>query len=133
MSTVTELALFKDCVERPKHITFVEDLNLDRIPNPSNFEELSNHETNRKKAIKLFHMAWSGTTKYIREICMQKGKPIEFPGLGIFNPLKFVKEVSGDKLTSNNLDALNHETHTDVEFYAYQSFLSSCQNKCKIT
>jgi hypothetical protein len=44
MSTVTELALFKQCVENPKHITFIDDLNLDKISNPSNFAELSMHE-----------------------------------------------------------------------------------------
>lgn len=44
MSTVTELALFKQCVENPRHITFIDDLTLDKISNPSNFAELSNHE-----------------------------------------------------------------------------------------
>lgn len=44
MSTVTELALFKSCVENPKHITFIDDLNLEKISNPSNFADLSLHE-----------------------------------------------------------------------------------------
>jgi len=66
MSTVTELALFKQCVENPKHITFIDDLNLEKISNPTNFADLSMHDIQKKKALKLFHMTWSGTTKYIR-------------------------------------------------------------------
>ena len=31
MSTVTELTLFKKCVEDPKHLTFMDDLTLDKI------------------------------------------------------------------------------------------------------
>ena len=66
MSTVTELTLFKKCVEDPKHLTFIDDLTLDRIQNPSDYLSLSNHDILKKKALKLFHMVWSGTTKYLR-------------------------------------------------------------------
>ena len=44
MSTVTELALFKQCIEDPKYLTFIDDLTLDKIPNPSDFLNLSNHD-----------------------------------------------------------------------------------------
>ena len=40
-----------------------------------------------RKGLKLFHMAWSGVTKYIRSIIFEKKSPCEFPGLGIFLPL----------------------------------------------
>ena len=66
MSTFTELTLFKKCVEDPKHLTFIDDLTLDRIQNPSDYLSLSNHDILKKKALKLFHMVWSGTTKYLR-------------------------------------------------------------------
>lgn len=36
MATVTELALFKKCVECPLTIKNFEDFNLDRIPDPTN-------------------------------------------------------------------------------------------------
>ena len=35
MSTVTELSLFKQCVEKPSFITCLGDLNLDKIPDPT--------------------------------------------------------------------------------------------------
>ena len=40
-----------------------------------------------RKALKLFHMSWSGVTKYISSIVFDKKTPCEFPGLGIFLPL----------------------------------------------
>ena len=70
MSTVTELALFKQCINNPKHLTFIDDLSLDKISNPSDFLTLSAHDIQKKKALRLFHMVWSGTTKYIRQICV---------------------------------------------------------------
>lgn len=36
MSTITELALFKSCVENPLAISKLEDLNLDKITDPTN-------------------------------------------------------------------------------------------------
>jgi hypothetical protein len=39
-------------------------------------------------------MAWSGLTKYIRTICQIKGRSVEFPGLGIFVPVKKYNEIS---------------------------------------
>ena len=50
-------------------------------------------------------MVWSGTTKYLRSICQEKGKPIEFPGLGIFNPIAIETDIQ--KLNSKTLGALN--------------------------
>ncbi len=41
----------------------------------------------QRKAIKLFHMAWSGVTKYLRTLLINKKSPCEFPGLGIFYPV----------------------------------------------
>ena len=78
-------------------------------------------------------MAWSGTTKFIRQMVIVKGRPVEFPGLGIFNPITLQpkEEAAGEKLTSENLGALNQDQ--DIEFYVYQSFMSSCQNKIRIT
>lgn len=32
-------------------------------------------------------MAWSGVTKYIRSVVLDKKSPCEFPGLGIFFPI----------------------------------------------
>jgi len=87
MATLTEIALFKACVENPQYLKKPDDLNLDRISDPSNAHELDEFEIFCKKAIKLFHMSWSGITKYMRTVCQVKCKPVEFPGLGIFLPV----------------------------------------------
>ena len=41
MSTVTELALFKECVENPIITKNFDDLNLERIPDPGNLEDMT--------------------------------------------------------------------------------------------
>lgn len=62
------------------------DLKLDKISEPKDAENMTEYEILEKKALKVFHMAWSGITKYMRTIVQVKNKPIEFPGLGIFVP-----------------------------------------------
>lgn len=87
MATLTEIALFKACVEKPQFISDYSSFNMDRISGPSNCEGLSEEEINNKKLNKLYHMAWSGICKYMRTVTQIKNKPIEFPGLGIFVPV----------------------------------------------
>jgi hypothetical protein len=72
MATLTEIALFKACIQTPQYIKSFADLNLDRISGPSNSGELSEEEIFKKKLDKLFHMAWSGITKYIRTVTQVK-------------------------------------------------------------
>ena len=69
MATITELALFKECVENPRFLQRLEELNLDKISDPRNLEELSEKTYLQKKALRLFHMTWSGVTKYLRTVC----------------------------------------------------------------
>ena len=68
MATLTEIALFKACVETPQYIKQFSDLNLDKITGPTNCDDVSEEEIYKKKLNKLFHMAWSGITKYIRTV-----------------------------------------------------------------
>jgi hypothetical protein len=42
------------------------DLNTEKIPDPSDWYNMTDDEILKKKALKLFHMVWSGTTKYFR-------------------------------------------------------------------
>jgi hypothetical protein len=85
MSSISEIALFKACVDQPRSGASILDLNLTRIRDPTNFSDQIDYS--KKKALKLYHMAWSGITKYMRTICQLRGKPIEFPGLGVFMPV----------------------------------------------
>lgn len=71
----------------------LEELNLDKISDPMNMSELSEKVYYQKKAIKLFHMTWSGVTKYMRTVCQVKNKPVSFPGLGIFVPMLKSEDV----------------------------------------
>ena len=86
MATITEIALFKACVEKPRASADLADLGLDKVPAPQNGEQLPREELLQRKALKLYHMAWSGLTKYIRTVCIVNRQPIEFPGIGIFKP-----------------------------------------------
>ena len=86
MSTVTELALFKSCVESPQYIKHLNELNMDKISDPKDLKDITEEVYYQKKAIKLFHMTWSGVTKYLRTVCQVKCKPVQFPGLGVFMP-----------------------------------------------
>lgn len=65
MASVTELALFNACVEQPSKMA-LDDLNLSQIDGPKDTHGLSDKQILEKKAIKVYHMAWSGITKYIR-------------------------------------------------------------------
>jgi len=65
MANITELSLFKACVEHPQHMKLA-DLNLDRISDPLNSSSISEEEYLQKKTLKLLHMAWSGITKYMK-------------------------------------------------------------------
>ena len=93
MATITELALFKECVENPKHIQRLEELNLDKISDPQNMTDITEKVYYQKKALKLFHMTWNGVKKYMRTVCQVKNKPVSFPGLGIFVPMLKSEDV----------------------------------------
>ena len=78
-------------------------MNLVKIKDPQSFKDELDYT--KKKALKLYHLAWSGITKYMRTICQLRGKPIEFPNLGIFFPVLYADKAlltssSPAKLTS---------------------------------
>ena len=86
MSIDKELALFKSCVESPQYIKHLNELNMDKISDPKDLKDITEEVYYQKKAMKLFHMTWSGVTKYLRTVCQVKCKPVQFPGLGVFVP-----------------------------------------------
>ena len=92
MATVTELTLFKACVEDPKVITNLMDLNCARTKDPNDAHHISEDLYLQKKSLKLFHMVWSGVTKYIKTVVQGRCKPIEFPHLGIFLPMSRMED-----------------------------------------
>ena len=70
MTSLTEVGLFKACIEAPQvSKQSIADLNMDSVVAPSNATELSEKEILERKATKLYHMCWSGVTKYLRTVC----------------------------------------------------------------
>jgi hypothetical protein len=65
----------------------LQDLNLSKVSEPKDADQMTEQEVLERKALKVFHMAWSGITKYLRTITQVRGKPVEFPALGIFVPV----------------------------------------------
>lgn len=127
MASLTEIALFKACVETPQYIKSFSDLNLDRISGPSNTDDLTEEEVYKKRLNKLFHMAWSGITKYIRTVTQLKQKPIEFPALGILMPVgTAVQKLDGEsqRLNSRALHKLD-PTDIEVQLWVHQSFVNA--------
>jgi len=58
MANITEQSLFQLCVSSPKHAA-LDILNLENIT-------MTQDESTEKKAMKLYHMVWSGITKFLR-------------------------------------------------------------------
>lgn len=88
----------------------------------------------QKKAMKLFHMTWSGVTKYMRTVCQIKNKPVQFPGLGVFVPVKMTgdDEIEATKLTSKALNDFNPADY-DVSLMVNENFMKKCGNGIKIS
>ena len=124
--------MFKACVNDPQYLTNFAELNLDKINGLSNAEDLSEGEVQQKKLIKLFHMAWSGITKYIRTVTQVKNKPIDFPGLGIFMPIIYNSaymdmegsRVSSRRLTADKISKLDPSDY-DISLCVHQSFVNT--------
>ena len=87
MSMITEIGLFKACVEKPRGGLNLSELCLTKIKEPHDAKDLSEQDITARKALKLFHMAWSGVTKYMRTVCSLKGRAVELAGFGVFVPM----------------------------------------------
>lgn len=70
MSMITEVSLFKACVENPRSYYKISDLNLAQIREPQDAANLTEDEILNRKAVKLYHMAWSGITKGLKSLCI---------------------------------------------------------------
>ena len=67
MSAVTEVGLFKACVDAPRTGANFLQMNLSKVKDPSSFK--NELEYQKKKALKLYHLTWSAVTKYMRSVC----------------------------------------------------------------
>ena len=62
-------------------------------------------------------------------MCMDHGKAIEFPNLGIFNPVISDTDTQ-QRLTAGNLGALDKK---EIEFYFLRQFVTSTGDAIRIT
>ena len=132
MSAITEVALFKACVDSPRSGASLLQMNLAKIKDPQSFKDELDYT--KKKALKLYHLAWSGVTKYMRTICQLRGKPIEFPNLGIFFPVNAAEKAllsasSPAKLTSHALGSFREAEEQEVRLCMFEQFLD--QTGCR--
>ena len=98
MSSLSEFAIFKQCVENPTKLDKqLSQLNLQFIKDPAApaDQELKSPaqaeepdlESKQRKAIRLFYMVWSGVTKCLRNIVQSQKKAIEIKDFAIFGPI----------------------------------------------
>lgn len=96
MTSLTEFALFKECVHNPRFLDKnLNQLNLQFIKDPAATENPTNEmdrsgdslEVTQRKALRLFYMVWSGVTKCLRNMIQQQRKAIEIPNFAIFGPI----------------------------------------------
>lgn len=123
MSTITEVAIFRQCVQAPEMLK-IEELKIPKNQNPT--PGLSEQEVLEKEALKLIHMVWSGTTKYLRQTCHIQNKPIELPGLGVFYPR--LSNAARAQLTAQTLDKVDESS--EIMFIVNSKFLG--ENNLKI-
>jgi hypothetical protein len=77
-------------------------------------------------------MTWSGLTKYIKSVCQDKCKPIEFPHLGIFLPVMPEQELASNKLTQKALQSIQEPGGMEIKFLVNQAFLNSCGGSVRV-
>lgn len=99
MTSMSEFALFKECVHNPRHLDkslsqlnlqFIKDPAASTDPNPdagSGTKEADSLEVTQRKAMRLFYMVWSGLTKCLRNMVQQQKKALEIRDFGIFGPI----------------------------------------------
>ena len=66
-----------------------------------------------------------------------RGKPIEFPNLGVFVPANLfdrtlLSSQSPQKLTSNALNSFRESEEQEVKFCVYQNFLDLCNCRAEV-
>ena len=102
MSSLSEFAVFKHCVENPQKLDKqLSQLNLQFIKDPAappdqdpiqtkQIEEQDPQaalESKQRKAVRLFYQVWSGVTKCLRNIVQVQKKSIEIKDFAIFGPI----------------------------------------------
>ena len=86
---LTEAALFEYCVDKPKSGLVISNLNLTSLHGnyPSQTMDKS-QATNSKLAKQMFHMVWSGVTKFLKTTVIVRCKSAELTDIGIIVPVQ---------------------------------------------
>ena len=122
---MTEITLFKKCVETPISLQ-LNDLNLASFESNAASQTPTNSTMSeqQRSAQRLFHMAWSGITKYIRQVTVGMSKAIDMPGLGYLVPTtQFIRRAA---LSKNALEQLNERDISELVLVASSKLLEEC-------
>ena len=98
MATISEYALFKECVENPRFLDQnLSQLNLSFIKDPKAPDQDETNaprqnaddslEVRQRKATRLFYMVWSGVTKCIKNMVQHQKRAVEIQNFAIFGPI----------------------------------------------
>lgn len=66
-------------------------------------------------------MAWSGITKYVRQVCLGMSKPIELPGIGVLVPT--TQMLKKTLLTKDALEKFNEKDLNELILVINKKFL----------
>ena len=77
-------------------------------------------------------MVWSGTTKYLRTVVKEQGKPCEFPNFAIFNPVCVDGDLAASRLNASNLNQLDSKDK-EIELQVNKYFVDGCNAALRIT
>ena len=96
MTTLSEFALFKECVHNPRFLEKnLSQLNLSFIKDPESANDIGSPnknvkdsmEVSQRKAMRLFYMVWSGLSKCLINLVQQQRKALEIKDFAIFGPI----------------------------------------------
>jgi len=75
-------------------------------------------------------MAWSGITKYLRQVCLGQGRPMELPQFAIFVPTEVLRNEPV-KLTTQTLNQMGNKDY-EVNLMISEHFLNSANGAVRI-
>ena len=127
MSQITETALFEACIQKPRSNLKIASLNLDKVKDPKNVAAMSKETIKLQKATRLFHMVWSGITKYIKTMVVARSRAVELTDIGIFVPTR--EPLQTQRLTNATLSQLSDQKDNDIKLYIFKTFLEQSNIK----
>lgn len=103
------------------------------MPDPADANKIKGELLVQKKSMRLYQMVWSGVTKYIKRVCLEHQKCIEFPLLGVFMPQLVNCEANSERLTEASLNKLSNQGDIEAKLLVFKFFMDGCGSSVKIS